>query len=345
MSGVHSILGNPKYTGRMVFGRRRTQGGKRGRRVPPDQWIWSPHETHPAVVSRVTWDAAQVMAEAHGTSRDDPALNTHPQAHRTYLLRGRVRCRPCRRRMYGITRPSTRYYASAADVDHTYSLCPHDPANPAHQAHAPDYPATVSVREDLLIEHAWQFFAARVFGPDRAALLREQLPASAAEDAARRDKEAARLRKRLKRIDATEDAHVREVQALAGLDPNSAAVRAMRERHLRAFTGLEAERDQIGAKLAALTGQADDHGGDPALLDDLPMLGYVLPRLPDRIKQQLFESFDLAMLYHKKDNQVTCWATITPSTPATLAAIIGQSETPDLAALLTRQDHPSDLSG
>ena len=27
-----------------------------------------------------------------------------------------------------------------------------------------------------------------------------------------------------------------------------------------------------------------------------------------------------------------------------LAAIIAQSETPDLAALLTRQDHPSDLS-
>jgi hypothetical protein len=33
-----------------------------------------------------------------------------------------------------------------------------------------------------------------------------------------------------------------------------------------------------------------------------------------------------------------------PSTPATLAAIIAGSETPDLAALLTSQDHLSDLS-
>jgi site-specific DNA recombinase len=343
-SGVYSILENPKYTGRMVFGRRRTQGGKRGRRVPPDQWIWSPHETHPAIVTRQTWDAAQVMGEAHGTSRDDPALNTHPQARRTYLLRGRVRCRPCRRRMYGVTRPSTRYYANAADVDHTYYLCPHDPANPAHAAQAPDHPPTVSVREDMLIEHARQFFNERIFGPERAALLREQLPASAAEDAARREKETTRLRKRLKKIDATEDAHVREVQALSDLDPNSPAVKAMRERHLRAFTDLEAERDQIGAKLTALARQAGDHGGDPALLDTLPMLGDVLPTLPDRIKARLFEAFDLAMLYHKTDNQVTCWATITPATPATLAAIIADSETPDLAAYLTSQDHPSDLS-
>ena len=101
---------------------------------------------------------------------------------------------------------------------------------------------------------------------------------------------------------------------------------------------------QIGAKLAGLAGQAGQHGGDPALLDGLPMFGDLLLRLPDRIKQQLFEAFDLAMLYHKEDGQVTCRATITPSTPAALAAIIAQSETPDLAALLTSQDHPSDLS-
>ena len=74
------------------------------------------------------------------------------------------------------------------------------------------------------------------------------------------------------------------------------------------------------------------------------MLGDVLPTLPDRIKARLFEAFDLAMLYHKKDNQVTCWATITPSTRAALAAIIADSETPDLAAYLTSQYHPSDLS-
>jgi hypothetical protein len=343
-SGVYSILENPKYTGYMVFGRRRTTGGKRGRRVPPDQWIWSPQETHPAIVTRATWDEAQVMGEQHGTSRDDPALSSHPQARRTYLLRGMVRCRPCRRRMYGTVRPSTRYYTGQADVDHAYYRCPHDPANPAHQAQAPGHPATVSVRQDLLLETARQFFATHIFGPDRAALLREQLPASAAEDTARREKETARLRKRLKKIDTTEDAHVREVQALAEHDPNAPAVKAMRERHLRAFGDLEAERDDIHGKLAALARQADDDGGDPGLLDALPLLGDALPRLPDRIKQQLFEAFDLAMLYHKKDNQITCRATITPSTPAALAAIITQADIEDLAAHLHHRAPTGDLS-
>src|SRR5262249_22786621 len=146
--------------------------------------------------------------------------------------------------------------------------------------------------------HARQFYATRVFGPDRARFLRERLPASAAEQAAQREKEAARLRKRIKRIDATEDAHIREVQALAGQDANAPAIKAMRERHLRAFTDLETERDQIKAKLAALTKATTEQGGDPALLDALPLLGDVLPRLPNKIKQQLFDAFDLSMLYH-----------------------------------------------
>src|SRR5260370_13649199 len=147
--------------------------------------------------------------------------------------------------MYGITRASSRYYTSGPDVDHVYYLCPHDSHNPRHVAQAPDHPATVSVREDVLTEQVRQFFAARIFGPDRATLLAEQLPAGAAEDAARREKQAARLRKRLKQIDSTEDAHVREVQALAELDPNAPPAKAMRSRQLKRFRDLEAERDDI----------------------------------------------------------------------------------------------------
>jgi site-specific DNA recombinase len=342
-SGVTSILSNPKYTGHMVFGRRRTHAGRRGQPVPPGQWLWSPQPTHPAIITRATWDAAQAAGEQHGTSPDGDT--PHPRARRAYLLRGRVRCRSCRRRMHGITRQSSRYYTDGPDVDHVYYLCPHDTHNPRHQAQAPGHPATVSVREDVLTEQVRRFFAARVFGPDRAALLAEQLPAGAAEEAARREKHAARLRKRLQRIDATEDAHVREVQALAELDPSSPAVKAMRTRHLKRFGELEAEREDIGRTLAALAKQAtQETGGDPGLLDRLPMLGDLLAAAPDRIKQKLFDAFDIQALYSKTHNQVTLWATITPSTPATLAAIIADSDTPDPAALLASQDHTSDLA-
>jgi hypothetical protein len=196
----------------------------------------------------------------------------------------------------------------------------------------------------MLTEQVRRFFAARIFGPDRQALLTEQLPAGAAEDAARRGKHAARLRKRLQRIDTAEDAHIREVQALAELDPNAPAVKAMRTRHLKRFSELEAEREDIGRTLAALAKQATQQtGGDPSLLDRLPMLGDLLAAAPDKIKQKLFDAFDIQALYSKTHHQVTFWATITPSTPATLAAIIAASETPDLAILPT-QDHVSDLA-
>jgi hypothetical protein len=79
-------------------------------------------------------------------------------------------------------------------------------------------------------------------------------------------------------------------------------------------------------------------------LDTLPLLGDALPWLPDRIKQQLFEAFDLAMLYHKADNQVTCRATITPGAPAALAAIITAAGIKDLAAYLADHAPTGDLS-
>jgi hypothetical protein len=85
--------------------------------------------------------------------------------------------------MCGITRTSSRD-ARIAGALHTYYLCTHDPANPRHAAAAPDHPRTVSVREDTLTEVIRQFFAQRILGPERAALLAVQLPADAAAQAA-----------------------------------------------------------------------------------------------------------------------------------------------------------------
>jgi hypothetical protein len=74
------------------------------------------------------------------------------------------------------------------------------------------------------------------------------------------------------------------------------------------------------------------------------MLGDILDAAPDWLKQKVFDAFDIQALYNKTGNQVTLWATITPSTPAALAAIIADSETPDLAAPQASQDHVSDLA-
>src|SRR5713226_7774853 len=87
----------------------------------------------------------------------------------------------------------------------------------------------------------------------------------------------------------------------------------MRSRHLKRFGELEAEREDIGRTLAALAKQAtQETGGDPGLLDRLPLLSDLLASAPDRIKQKLFDAFDIQALYSKAHNQVTFWATITP---------------------------------
>jgi hypothetical protein len=172
-----------------------------------------------------------------------------------------------------------------------------------------------------------QFFATRIFGPDRAAMLAERLPASAAEDTARREQETARLHKRLKKIDAAEKAHAREIENLASLPQGAPAITALRSRIIERFTELETERTEINERLAALdraTGQREE----PGLLDALPLLGDALPGLPAAIQTRLFAAFGLELIYNKQDHQVTIYATITPATPDTLADIIATSEPP-----------------
>jgi DNA invertase Pin-like site-specific DNA recombinase len=75
-TAVGKILANPKYTGYMVYGRTRNTGksqraGQRKvRAVPRDQRTWSPEPSHPALVSRELWDAAQQVAADHEGVRD-----------------------------------------------------------------------------------------------------------------------------------------------------------------------------------------------------------------------------------------------------------------------------------
>ncbi len=280
---------------------------------------------HPAIITRAMWDAAQEIGTEHATSRDGTSLSTHRQTRRTYILRGRVRCRSCQRRMSGIVRTGPRYWDDGPDYSYTYYACHQDPANPRHTAKE-GHPRSISVREDLLLEAIRQFFAERVFGPDRAALLAADLPASAAADQARRDRQAAEWNKRLRQIDAAENAHAREIEALAHLDdPRAPAVTALRTRVLARFAELEDERAQINAQLAELA-KTDPQAGDPALLDALPMLGDLLASAPPRLQQQLYQAFDIQALYKKNMHQVTIHATITDSTPRAVAAIINDAD-------------------
>ena len=316
---VAAILANPKYTGHMVYGRtRKTPSSRKARPVPPEQWIWSPEPVHPPLVDRATWDQAQKTGAQRGNVRDPETPTTRPG--RQYILRSRIKCRICQRRMCGLYRPAT-----GTGTIHIYYKCPHDPANPRHTAAHPDHPH-VSVREDTLVQALAGFFDQYVFGHDRAALLAAQLPATAAGHAEQQARQTAYLQTQLNRIDAAERGLISELEAPADpADPASAAYRA----RIRArYAELYQERTKTEAELAALQATTPQ-GNDPTLLDELPTAAGIMADAPPRIKQALLAAFDIYALYNKDDDQITIRATLTHDTPRTVTALLNDPRTDD----------------
>jgi site-specific DNA recombinase len=102
---VTTILSNPRYTGRQVWHRQRTDteladpgnvtlGHKSVQRWNlPDGWVISDRPAHPALVSEADFIAAQDINAARGpVPQDAPVL-------RRYLLAGLLACGVCGRRM------------------------------------------------------------------------------------------------------------------------------------------------------------------------------------------------------------------------------------------------------
>jgi site-specific DNA recombinase len=306
-----AILRNPKYTGYMVYGRHRTRNGHRIV-VPQDQWLWSPEPVHPAIVDRPTWDLAQTATAGHGTSRDGDDLNTHPATTRFYPYRSRVRCRECQRRMTGST------YNIASQI--TYYRCPHNWANPKRAADHPDHPRTVQAAELLLDQVVGEFFATRILGPERAALLAATDAAAAAD----RDAQEKALKARIGRIETAQNSKILELEDLPA-DPHDPATQAYRARIRTRFAELHEERERLEAQLKTLA-KTTPAAADAELLDRLPLAGDVLPRLTPRLKAKLFQAFGITVLWNKPASQATARAEITDTTLRTVPAILDPSQ-------------------
>jgi DNA invertase Pin-like site-specific DNA recombinase len=311
LGGVAAMLRNPKYTGYQVFGR--TQ---HGHPVPAGQWHWSPAATHPAIVSRAVWDTAQAIGGDHKTSWDDTAI-PHPTAKRSYLLRSRMRCKLCSRRMVGRTKT---HPGRDPKGDYTYFICTHDRANPRHATKAPDHPLTVSARHDLVLREVRLGLEAYAFTPGRKERLRKLLPAGASEQQARTDAQAAALKARLKLIATAQDSLVHDLATLPTDPANTAAV-ALRARIHAHFTDLHHEQQEKETQLKALTRQAPA-GADIDLIDLLPLLTQRLHELPEPIQAELFTALDIQVLWNAPQHQATFYATITDRTPGVIDALL-----------------------
>jgi hypothetical protein len=144
---VGTILANPRYTGRQVWNRQRTDrdlvdpadvalGHKRvqGWNLP-DGWVISDRPAHAALVSEADFIAAQHVSAAHGPA---PASDPGAPASRRYLLAGLLACGACGRKM-----------ESAWSNGRAAYRCRH--GNTTATAPGPGRPKNAYVREDRIL--------------------------------------------------------------------------------------------------------------------------------------------------------------------------------------------------
>jgi hypothetical protein len=257
-------------------------------------------------VSLDTWQNVQATGAQRGNIQDEETITTH-RGRCTSSSPGSAAAPASG----GWSAPPAPPPPPATRPYYVYYRCPH---NPRHTAAAPDHPKTVIVREDTLLDAiTTELFTKRAFGPDRAALLAAELPASAAEETSRREKETARLRAQLKKIENAQASQITELEATEGKP--TPALQAYRARLRARFVTAEEQRATITAELDALTAAAPPIH-DPGLLDKLPKLSAgLLAQAPQKLTAGLLDAFDVQAVYHHKDNQVTIRAVLTEDTP------------------------------
>jgi hypothetical protein len=86
-----------------------------------------------------------------------------------------------------------------------------------------------------------------------------------------------------------------------------------------------AERTQAETELKTLERTAPA-AADPALLDEIPYAGDIIPTLPPALKARLLATFDIAILWNKPGNQATVRAVITDTTLDALPAILNPGQ-------------------
>jgi site-specific DNA recombinase len=146
---VTTILQNPRYTGRQVWNRQRTDreladpanvslGHKSVQRWNlPDGWVISRKPAHPALVSEADFIAAQHIRAARGPASHGDLAGPR---ERRYLLGGLLTCGACGRRMESAW--SNGKPAYRCRHGHTTATAP-----------SPARPKNAYVREDLIVPH------------------------------------------------------------------------------------------------------------------------------------------------------------------------------------------------
>ena len=153
-------------------------------------------------------------------------------------------------------------------------------------------------------------------------MLTVQLPATAAEKSADRDRRAAALRRQLKKIETSQAALMTELEE-TGADPDAADYRQRIRARYRERAAERAAAEQQLAELDTQTAAADD----PALLAAIPRAAGKLTTAPAEVREALYAALDVQILYRPDQNQMTIWVTITDATPQAIQDLLDDPRT------------------
>jgi len=300
-SQLHSLLRNPKYTGYNVWGRHDKRRGRPVQR-PREQWVWSATPTHEAIVPRELFDAVEERARRNGGPTHDAKPKHYPQRPggkpgRLYVLRGRVRCGICGRRMEGCHQRGSNWYR-----------CQYVSRRGLAAAEVAGHPRVLGIKEDVVLDALRDFMAERLFGPERLRLLGDELAASAGTQWEARDAELERLRGEQKKI---EQALYRQALRLEEHeDPEHPVVKLAKQR----IEELSGKGGAISHALADLEGERPK-GPSPeeieAMLAGVPDLREALVMAEGEELAELLDAFDVDVSYDKPERKLELSASVT----------------------------------
>ena len=168
----------------------------------------------------------------------------------------------------------------------------------------------LSVREDALLPLVERFFAEPIFGPMRLEKLAVQLRAHEKKTA----KSAKDGEKRLR-------AEIEDLDRRIGLQIEALEQELAPALVSKRIAQLEQEKEKAQEDLRGLAPSASNQGSPEdleAALGRLPDLAQALRDAPPALKRQVFEAFELRILYDKVDRRIEVSATITETVAKTL---------------------------
>ena len=287
-SAVRVIVTNPRYTGRQVWNKQRKQeilldiedvaAGYETKLKwnGHERWIWSDTVAQEPLVSVEDFEAAQALLVKRGTRQRQLPRDERP-VERAYMLRGRLWCGLCGRKMQGNPNNGKPYYRCR--YLNQYSTANHV-----------EHPPTIYLREDVIVPRldAW---LAKAFAPHRLA---DAVAAMASASAGDDETEiiVAGLRKQLTGCERK----LAQYRALLDEGADAATVAGwMRE--------VETERVAVQAKLRSAAGQQTMSREEiTAIVTALGDLVKVLADVDPADKMKIYEQLGLRLTYHPSAN-------------------------------------------